>query len=97
MSIPVMHPRDNIFFFKLAFNPCKNIHYRPDSTRLNATRFVLFTFKQKENFCTCPGLMECLFIDHAPVNKTKTNKMDHDLHVFEWKFEANFCAGQLVD
>ena len=45
MSIPVVHPWDNIFFFELAFIPCKNIHHRPDSTRLNASSFVLFTFK----------------------------------------------------
>ena len=95
--------------FPQSFIPCKNIHYRPDSTRLNATRFVLFTFKHKENFRTCPGLIECLaisdpdwiesyeqrtligqadlnlFIDHAlQTNKTKTNKMDQDLRVFEW-------------
>ena len=45
MSIPVVHPWDNIFFFKLAFIPCKNIHYRLDSTRLIASSFALFTFK----------------------------------------------------
>ena len=108
MSIPVMHPQDKIFFFTLEFIPCKNIHY---STRLNASMFVLFTFKQKENFRTCPGISNVrryliadwmnsyeqrpliglnLFIDHAlPANKTKTNKMDHDLCVFEWSLIHN--------
>ena len=44
MPIPVVHPWDNIFFFKLAFIPCKNIHYRPDSTRLNAAQLECIKF-----------------------------------------------------
>ena len=97
MSIPVLHPWDNIFFFKLAFIPFKNIHYRPDSTRLNASSFALFTLKLSGIYQmfgdiwldgsyeqrTLIGWADLnLFIDHAV--KTKTNKMDHDLRVFEW-------------
>ena len=49
MSNPVMHPGSNIFFFKisLAFIPCKNIDYRPDSTRLNVPRYS-FVYLQTE-------------------------------------------------
>ena len=32
------------------------------STRLNPSRFALFTFKQKENLCTYAGSIECLVI-----------------------------------